>query len=115
MKSKPDQSSFLEYLIGSEDATEDSLGEVMFPKGFEVSNLKELRLEFEQLANRYGLSLPAKLKKGVLTLEWKPLPGEVMEGHSEVIKRPDLEKKKLQLTSEELSAFSNIFESSKEN
>ena len=39
--------------------------------------MENLRKEFEILANRYGLSLPAKLKKGNLVLEWKPLPGEI--------------------------------------
>ena len=68
MKSKPIQISFLEYLIAGEGYIEETLGEVIFPKGFEVSNIEDLRYEFEQLANRYGLTLPAKLKKGNLVL-----------------------------------------------
>ena len=77
MNSKPKQISFLEFLIDENASQDDSLGEVIFPKGFEVRDLENLRKEFEILANRYGLSLPAKLKKGNLVLEWKPLPGEI--------------------------------------
>ena len=115
MEPKPIQISFLEYLVSGEKYSEDSLGEVVFPKGFEVSNLEDLRFEFEKLANRYGLTLPAKLKKGNLVLEWKPLPGELEHGPSIDLKNYQLKQKSLNLTSEEVSAFSNIFSSAKEN
>jgi len=106
----------LEYLIGGEEYLEEGLGEVVFPKGFEVRNLENLRLEFEKLANRYGLKLPAKLKKGNLVLEWKPLPGEVGNNpDTNRLKNAYVKQKALKLTSEEVNAFSNIFSSSQEN
>ena len=109
MNSKPKQISFLEFLIDENASQDDSLGEVIFPKGFEVRDLENLRKEFEILANRYGLSLPAKLKKGNLVLEWKPLPGK-----SKIILKRNLVKVKLKpkvsnLTTEELIAFSESF------
>ena len=76
METKPTQISFMEFLINENTDLDDNLGQVIFPKGFEVRDLESLRYEFEKLANRYGLTLPAKLKKGNLVLEWKPLPGE---------------------------------------
>ncbi len=115
MEPKPIQISFLEYLVNGEKYLEDSLGEVVFPKGFEVRNIEDLRFEFEKLANRYGLTLPAKLKKGNLVLEWKPLPGELEHAPSLDLKNYQLKQKSLNLTSEEVSAFSNIFSSAKEN
>ncbi len=116
MKPKPIQISFLEYLIGEEEYLGESLGEVVFPKGFEVSNLEDLRLEFEKLANRYGLKLPAKLKKGNLVLEWKPLPGEIVNNsETRQLEQVHLKQKALKLTSEEVNAFSNIFSPSQEN
>tara|TARA_A100001011_G_C13892621_1_gene667657 strand:+ start:70 stop:417 length:348 start_codon:yes stop_codon:yes gene_type:complete len=115
MQPKPIQISFLEYLVSGEKYLEDSLGEVVFPKGFEVRNIEDLRFEFEKLANRYGLTLPAKLKKGNLVLEWKPLPGELEQAPSLDLKNYQLKQKSLNLTSEEVSAFSNIFSSAKEN
>ena len=115
MKSKPIQISFLEYLIAGEGYIEETLGEVIFPKGFEVSNIEDLRYEFEQLANRYGLTLPAKLKKGNLVLEWKPLPGEIENDSAIQLKNTPLRQKDLRLTSEEVTAFSNIFSPTQEN
>ena len=115
MKSKPIQISFLEYLICGEDYLEETLGEVVFPKGFEVNNIEDLRFEFEKLANRYGLTLPAKLKKGNLVLEWKPLPGEMGNNPRTHLKNSYLRKKTLRLTSEEVTAFSNIFNTTQKN
>ena len=40
MNSKPKQISFLEFLIDENASQDDSLGEVIFPKGFEVRNLE---------------------------------------------------------------------------
>jgi hypothetical protein len=54
----------------------------VFPKGFEVRDFKKFRSDFELLANKYGLSMPAKLKKGQLVLEWKPFPNENEIAHS---------------------------------
>ena len=70
------QTSFLENLVGVKE-TEETLGDVVFPKGFEVRDFQKLRKDFEALANKYGLSLPAKLRKGQLVLEWKPFPEEI--------------------------------------
>ena len=115
MKSKPIQISFLEYLICGEGYLEETLGEVVFPKGFEVNNIEDLRFEFEKLANRYGLTLPAKLKKGNLVLEWKPLPGEMGNNPRTHLRNSHLRKKTLRLTSEEVTAFSNIFNTTQKN
>ena len=103
---KPVQTSFLEYLI-SNDQTRDGLGEISFPKGFEVRDFSKLRSEFEELANRFGLSLPAKLKRGVLILEWKPLSSERQSDHEKIIKSNKVET--LGLTDEEVSALSGVF------
>ena len=69
------QTSFLESLINEEDV-DKTLGDIVFPKGFEVRDFKKLRCDLELLANKYGLSLPAKLKKGQLVFQWKPFPNE---------------------------------------
>ena len=110
MNSKPTQISFMEFLLSGHTNYDDTLGEIVFPKGFEVRDLENLRNEFENLANRYGLSLPAKLKKGNLVLEWKLLPGEYVEKKVNSIVNSELRTKFSKLTSEELNAFSNSFE-----
>ncbi len=118
MKPKPIQISFLEYLIGGEEYLEETLGEVVFPRGFEVSNLEDLRCEFENLANRYGLTLPAKLKKGNLVLEWKPLPGEIADTpmtNSTEFQSTHLRQQALKLTTEEVKALANVFSPVGEN
>ena len=74
------QTSFLESLVGIKNTDEIS-GDIVFPRGFEVRDLQKLRHDFELLANRYGLTLPAKLKKGQLVLEWKPFPEESEVAH----------------------------------
>ena len=75
------QTSFLESLIGVKDGDE-AIADIVFPKGFEVRDFKKFRSDFELLANKYGLSMPAKLKKGQLVLEWKPFPNENEIAHS---------------------------------
>ena len=95
------QTSFLKSLIGDSKST-DSLGEIVFPKGFEVSDFEKLRTEFNSLACRYGLTLPAKLRRGQLVLECKPLPGE--KNHY------DIERKVSDLTIDEISAITKSFD-----
>ena len=95
------QTSFLENLIGV-NGTDESIGDVVFPKGFEVRDFAKLRQDFEHLANRYGLSMPAKLKKGQLVLEWKPFPNESEITHSS--------KKVFSLTKAEIDQFNQIFD-----
>ena len=75
------QTSFLESLIDVQDG-DKAMGDIVFPKGFEVRDFKKFRSDFESLANLYGLSMPAKLKKGQLVLEWKPFPNESEIAHS---------------------------------
>ena len=75
------QTSFLESLIDAK-SVDKTMGDMMFPKGFEVRDCKKLRSDFELLANRYGLTMPAKLKKGQLVLEWKRFPNESEIAHS---------------------------------
>ena len=115
MNSKPTQISFMEFLLSGHTNYDDTLGEIVFPKGFEVRDLENLRNEFENLANRYGLSLPAKLKKGNLVLEWKLLPGEYVEKKANSIVNSEFRTKFSKLTSEELNAFSNSFENVQKN
>ena len=115
MNSKPTQISFMEYLLNGYETVDDALGEIVFPKGFEVRDLESLRYEFEKLANRYGLTLPAKLKKGSLVLEWKPLPGEIINKKRDNLEKIKLKTKITNLTSEELNAFSNSFENLQKN
>ena len=109
MNSKPTQISFMEYLLNGYETVDDALGEIVFPKGFEVRDLENLRYEFEKLANRYGLTLPAKLKKGNLVLEWKPLPGEIQNNTEKKFGKVKLKPKVSNLTTEELIAFSESF------
>ena len=109
MNSKPTQISFMEYLLNGYENVDDALGEIVFPKGFEVRDLENLRYEFEKLANRYGLTLPAKLKKGSLVLEWKPLPGEIQNNTEKKFGKVKLKPKVSNLTTEELIAFSESF------
>ena len=95
------QTSFLESLIDVHNV-EETFGDIVFPKGFEVRDFKKLRNEFELLANRYGLSLPAKLKKGQLVFQWKPLPNEVDITHSS--------HQKISLTQAEIKALNAVFD-----
>jgi len=95
------QTSFLESLLGIHD-TDESVTDIVFPKGFEVSNFQKLRSDFEDLANRYGLSLPAKLKKGQLVLEWKPFPEENGLAHAS--------SKEFLLTQAEIDALTNALD-----
>ena len=75
------QTSFLESLISGESA-DQTLGDIVFPKGFETRDFNKLKSDFESLANKYGLSLPPKLKKGQLVFEWKAFPNEAYLTHS---------------------------------
>ena len=75
------QTSFLDSLIGVNDG-DKGISDIVFSKGFEVRDFKKFRSDFELLANKYGLSMPAKLKKGQLVLEWKPFPNENEIAHS---------------------------------
>ena len=95
------QTSFLESLVGVKDADE-TLGDIVFPKGFEVRDFKKLRTDFEVLANKYGLSMPAKLKKGQLVLEWKPFPNENEITHSSPLE--------FSLTQAEIDALNAAFD-----
>ncbi len=115
MDTKPTQISFMEFLINENTDLDDNLGEVIFPKGFEVRDLENLRYEFEKLANRYGLTLPAKLKKGSLVLEWKPLPGELKNKKEQNNDKSKLRSRLTNLTPEELNAFSNSFANIQKN
>ena len=115
METKPIQISFMEFLINDNTEFDDNLGQVIFPKGFEVRDLENLRYEFEKLANRYGLTLPAKLKKGNLVLEWKPLPGELKNDKKQNFEKSKLRPRFSNLTIEELNAFSNSFSNNQKN
>ena len=115
METKPTQISFMEFLINENTDLDDNLGQVIFPKGFEVRDLENLRYEFEKLANRYGLTLPAKLKKGNLVLEWKPLPGELNNEKKKNFEKSKLRSRFSNLTIEELNAFSNSFSNNQKN
>ena len=115
METKPIQISFMEFLINENTELDDNLGQVIFPKGFEVRDLENLRYEFEKLANRYGLTLPAKLKKGNLVLEWKPLPGELKNDKKQNFEKSKLRPRFSNLTIEELNAFSNSFSNNQKN
>ena len=57
----------------------------------------------------------AKLKKGNLVLEWKPLPGEIAVNPMSKFKGNHLRQQALKLTLEEVTAFSNVFSSTQEN
>ena len=115
METKPTQISFMEFLINENTDLDDNLGQIIFPKGFEVRDLENLRHEFEKLANRYGLTLPAKLKKGNLVLEWKPLPGEFNNEKKKNFEKSKLRSRFSNLTIEELDAFSNSFSNNQKN
>jgi len=95
------QTSFLESLINEENVDE-TFGDIVFPKGFEVRDFKKLRRDFELLANNYGLSLPAKLKKGQLVFQWKPFPNEGQVTYSS--------SKKFLLTQVEIDALNAAFD-----
>ena len=95
------QTSFLESLIHVENVDE-TYGDIVFPKGFEVRDFKKFRNDFELLANKYGLSLPAKLKKGQLVFQWKPFPNEVKNTLSS--------SQKFSLNQEEIEALNATFD-----
>ena len=95
------QTSFLESLIDVEDV-DKTFGDIVFPKGFEVRDFNKLRRDFESLANKYGLSLPAKLKKGQLVFQWKPFPNEAEITYSS--------SKEFILTEAEITALNEVFD-----
>ncbi len=95
------QTSFLENLIDVKNVDE-TFGDIVFPKGFEVRDFKRLRNDFESLANKYGLSLPAKLKKGQLVFQWKPFPNEGNIAHSS--------PKEFVLSQAEIDALNAVFD-----
>ena len=66
METKLHQISFMEFLINENTELDDNLGQVIFPKGFEVRDLENLRYEFEKLANRYGLTFLQNLRRETL-------------------------------------------------
>ena len=43
METKPTQISFMEFLINDNTDLDDNLGQVIFPKGFEVRDLENLK------------------------------------------------------------------------
>ena len=95
------QTSFLESLI-DDKKVDETFGDIVFPKGFEVRDFKRLRNDLELLANKYGLSLPAKLKKGQLVFQWKPFPNEASITHSS--------SKEFSLTQAEIDALNQAFD-----
>ena len=115
MEAKPTQISFMEFLINENTELDDNLGQVIFPKGVDVWDLVIFSFEFEKLANRYKKTLPAKLKKGNLVLEWKPLPGELNNEKKKNFEKSKLGSRFSNLTTEELNAFSNSFSNNQKN
>ena len=95
------QTSFLESLI-DDKTVDESFGDIVFPKGFEVRDFNKLRNDLESLANKYGLSLPAKLKKGQLVFQWKPFPNESSITHHSL--------KEFSLTQAEIKALNEAFD-----
>ncbi len=63
------QRSFFERLLI--DCNQVSGLEIGFPQEYAFENFAMLKSDLESLANKYGLTLPTKLKRGKLIFEMK--------------------------------------------
>ena len=63
------QKSFFERLLI--DCNQATGLEIGFPREYTFDNFATLKSDLESLANKYGLTIPAKLKRGKLIFELK--------------------------------------------
>ena len=98
------QKSFFErLLIDCNNATGLEIG---FPREYAFDDFATLKSDLESLANKYGLTIPAKLKRGKLIFELKIVDQAIEIKNSTKLK---LSKRPYSLSFEEVRAIECAF------
>ena len=98
------QKSFFERLLI--DCNHSSGLEIGFPREYAFDNFATLKSDLESLANKYGLTIPAKLKRGKLIFELKTADQTIKMKKSTELQ---LSKKTYSLSFEEVKAIECAF------
>ena len=98
------QKSFFERLLI--DCNQATGLEIGFPREYAFDNFVTLKSDLESLANKYGLTIPAKLKRGKLIFELKTLDQAVEIKKSTKLQ---LSKRSYSLSYEEVKAIECAF------
>ena len=98
------QKSFFERLLI--DCNQATGLEIGFPREYAFDNFVTLKSDLESLANKYGLTIPAKLKRGKLIFELKTA-GQAIEVKKST--KLQLSKRSYSLSYEEVKAIECAF------
>ena len=98
------QKSFFERLLI--DCNQATGLEIGFPQEYTFDNFVTLKSDLESLANKYGLTIPAKLKRGKLIFELKTVDQAIEVKKS---KKLQLSKRSYSLSYEEVKAIECAF------
>ena len=98
------QKSFFERLLI--DCNQATGLEIGFPQEYTFDNFVTLKSDLESLANKYGLTIPAKLKRGKLIFELKTVDQAVEIKKSTKLQ---LSKRSYSLSYEEVKAIECAF------
>ena len=98
------QKSFFERLLI--DCNQATGLEIGFPREYAFDNFATLKSDLESLANKYGLTLPAKLKRGKLIFELKTAD---QDGEVKNLTKLQLSKRPYSLSHEEVKAIECAF------
>ena len=98
------QKSFFERLLI--DCNQATGLEIGFPQEYTFDNFVTLKSDLESLANKYGLTIPAKLKRGKLIFELKTVDQAVEIKKSTKLQ---LSKRSHSLSYEEVKAIECAF------
>ena len=98
------QKSFFERLLI--DCNQATGLEIGFPQEYTVDNFATLKSDLESLANKYGLTIPAKLKRGKLIFELKTVDQTIEMKKSTKL---EVSKKSYSLSYEEVKAIECAF------
>tara|TARA_B100000963_G_C22454104_1_gene592537 strand:- start:237 stop:539 length:303 start_codon:yes stop_codon:yes gene_type:complete len=98
------QTSFFERLL-LESSDVGGL-EIGFPNGYKFDNFAMLKQDLESVADKYGLALPVKLKRGKLIFELKTTtPG----AQAQTIRENSISGQSYSLSTEEVKAIECAF------
>ena len=98
------QKSFFERLLI--DCNQATGLEIGFPREYTFDNFATLKSDLESLANKYGLTIPAKLKRGKLIFELKTVDQAIEVKKSTKLQ---LSKRSYSLSYEEVKAIECAF------
>ena len=98
------QKSFFERLLI--DCNQATGLEIGFPQEYAFDNFATLKSDLESLANKYGLTIPAKLKRGKLIFELKTVDQAIEMKKSTKLQ---LSKRSYSLSYEEVKAIECAF------